>query len=126
MVFPLFKTWLRPLFGSQLRSSKNQYKASNSRHVRTIGGGGAGNTDSRSWPRRGPPSTNPITRVSFSESEEKIVNELKMQNMAVAQATLATIPAKPNAIIVSNEFEVSEGRRSNIGENHAQHVHEPW
>jgi hypothetical protein len=131
MVFPLFKTWLRPLFGSALRSTNKQDRASNHRYIRTIGGGfggagGTNNTDPRSWPRRGPPSTNPITNVSFGESEEEIVNEIKMQNMVSAQVGPSTSPPKANAIIVSSEFAISEDRRSNTGEDSAQPVHEPW
>lgn len=132
MIFPLFKTWLRPLFGSALRSTNKQYQAPNARHVRTIGGyyggsGGTNNTDPRSWARRGPPSTNPITNVSFGESEEEIVNEVKMHNIVSAQAVPSTTPSKPNAIIVASEFEVSEDRRSNnTGEDSVQRVHEPW
>jgi hypothetical protein len=132
MVFPLFRTWLRPLFGSALRSrsSQGQNKASSNRYVRTIGGGyvaaGVDSTDPRSWPRRGPPSTNPITNVSFGQSEEQIVYEVKMQNLVSAHAAPTKNPPNPNTIIVSSEFEISEDRRSNTVEDHAQQVHEPW
>lgn len=125
MVFPLFKTWLRPLVGSHLLSSKKKYGRASNRYIQTIGGGG-GNTDPRSWARRGPPSANPITVVSFNESEEKVVNEVMLHNITVGHVVTTTAPVMPNAILVSNEFEISEDRASNAGENTAQRVHEPW
>ncbi|KAK4647379.1 uncharacterized protein QC761_0000350 [Podospora bellae-mahoneyi] len=79
MVFPLFKSWLKPLFGSSSqRTTDNKYKIPDG--FRPIGGGGGGGSNSHSQFRRGNGnSSNILTNVTFTESEERIVNEIKMQ-----------------------------------------------
>lgn len=131
MVFPLFRNWLKPLLGSSARNSNKQYKTPEG--FRSIGGGGGGD-DSRSHGVRGtrtPGSKgpNPLTNVSFTESEERIVNDIKLQNMKAAAAMAQGGGQKDNnGIFVMTEFDISEDRSS-----HTQHhdknparVHESW
>ncbi|KAF5020483.1 hypothetical protein F66182_7493 [Fusarium sp. NRRL 66182] len=68
ILFPLFRVWLTPIFGSVLRSSqKTSYQYPSG--FQTIGGGGrSGRGPNPS--RRGPPTANPL---SFNDSEERIV-----------------------------------------------------
>ncbi|KAL1875310.1 hypothetical protein VTK73DRAFT_10147 [Phialemonium thermophilum] len=85
IVFSLIKTMLEPIFGSlfsSVRSTKPYDRTP--REIRTFGGGhsgGAGTGAQRSGRGRGPPTVNPLTNITFSESEERIVDELKMQDI---------------------------------------------
>ncbi|RYP57263.1 hypothetical protein DL770_010703 [Monosporascus sp. CRB-9-2] len=116
MVFPLFKIWLRPLLGSSARTTDKQYKTPEG--FRTIGG--SGGDDSRSHCRHGThdtKGTNPLTDVSFAESEERIVNNIKLQDMKAA-ALMAQGNQKDNkGILVLTEFDISEDRSSQYEQN---------
>lgn len=121
MVFPLLKIWLRPLLGSSARTTDKQYKTPEG--FRTIGGGGG--DDSGSHCRRGThgtKGTNPLTDVTFTESEERIVNQINLQNMKAA-ASMAQ--GNQNGIVVSTELDVSEDRNSQHEQN-VTRIHEPW
>ncbi|KAF6806947.1 hypothetical protein CSOJ01_08521 [Colletotrichum sojae] len=123
MIFPLIRTWLQPLWPSALSSSKKAYQTPSG--FRTIGGGG-GNGNSRSHDRRtGPPSANPITaNMTFTESEERIMLDVKMQDMKNSTSP-APGSKPPNGIVVSNEIEVTmEDRTSQFGEQKPQRTHE--
>ncbi|KAK4664213.1 uncharacterized protein QC763_0083640 [Podospora pseudopauciseta] len=116
MVFPLFKSWLRPLFGStSQRTTDNKYKTPEG--FRSIGGGGGGGSNSHSQFRRGNGNnSNILTNVTFTESEERIVNEIKMQNMKTdvsgGARSMHTKEADHKGIVVLTEFDVSEDARS--------------
>lgn len=72
ILFPLFRVWLTPVFGTMLRSSqKTSYQYPSG--FQTIGGGGrSGKSNDPS--RRGLPTANPISgNMSFNDSEERIV-----------------------------------------------------
>ncbi|KID79646.1 uncharacterized protein G6M90_00g017460 [Metarhizium brunneum] len=114
MLFPLFRVWLAPLFGSALRSSKKSYKSPTG--LVTFGGGGGGSSTPRNHPR----TANPITaNMTFSESEERIVGAIKMDVVG------GTRPS--NAIVVSNQVEVTHSdRNSPMDGRYAQHTHEHW
>ncbi|KAI8305424.1 hypothetical protein K4K61_005336 [Colletotrichum sp. SAR11_59] len=78
MVFSIVKQWLTPVFGSlitSIRSSQRQTE-NTPRDVRNFGAG-----SNQSWRGRGPPSAYPITNITFNESEERMVNEIKMQDV---------------------------------------------
>ncbi|EWG49071.1 hypothetical protein FVEG_08689 [Fusarium verticillioides 7600] len=99
ILFPLFRVWLTPIFGSVLRSShKTSYKYPSG--FQTIGGGGrSGKSNDPS--RRGPPTANPISaNMSFNNSEERIVKAEahRMNDLTDYSA--------PKGIIVSNVVEV--------------------
>ncbi|KAI2627578.1 hypothetical protein GGR54DRAFT_652420 [Hypoxylon sp. NC1633] len=80
MVFPLIKVWLGPVFGSLMSTVRSQQKLTDKESksdLRTFGGG-----SHQSWRRRGgPPTANPITNITFNESEERMVDEVKMQDL---------------------------------------------
>ncbi|KAK4100639.1 hypothetical protein N658DRAFT_486676 [Parathielavia hyrcaniae] len=141
MVFPLFKAWLRPLLGSSARNTDKQYKTPDG--FRSIGGGGGGGGSSgpRSHNRRATHhsarvTTNPLTNVTFTESEERIVNDIKLRDVKAvasspgAQGGQANNNNKSNdssnkGIVVMTEFDISEDRTSQHEQNAAR-VHEPW
>ncbi|RSL44830.1 hypothetical protein CEP53_011051 [Fusarium sp. AF-6] len=116
LLFPLFRIWLTPFFGSVLRSSQKTYSTPSG--FRTIGGGGGGGR-SRSQSRRGPPTANPISaNLSFNDSEERIVKG--------EAHTLREFPSPDsnnnnpfNGIVVSNIVEIKhenkEGRTTKYG-----------
>jgi len=116
MVFPLIKQWLRPLIGSSNKSSK-QYKTPEG--FQTIGGGGGSGSHTRGRMTKTNRSNNPLTNVTFTESEERIVNDMKLQNIKVA-ATATAAPAENgkdvnhgfHGIMVKTEYHVSEDRSS--------------
>lgn len=78
MVFSIIKLWLGPVFGSLLTSLRSSQKLTDvtPKEIRTFGAG-----SNQSWRGRGPPSAYPITNITFNESEERMVNEYKMQNV---------------------------------------------
>ncbi|PNY25230.1 Uncharacterized protein TCAP_04832 [Tolypocladium capitatum] len=79
MIFPLLKIWFTAVFGSMfsLRSSQEQERTPTD--FKTFGGGGSG----QNWRGRGPPTANPLTNVTFSESEERMMDDVRMQNLKV-------------------------------------------
>ncbi|OLN86690.1 hypothetical protein CCHL11_03875 [Colletotrichum chlorophyti] len=119
MIFPLIRVWLKPIWPSTLRSSRKVYQTPTG--FRTIGGGGGG--DSR---RTGPPSANPITaNMTFTESEERIMNDVKMYNIKGSSA--AKDEKSPQGIMVSSEVEVTtEDSTSQLTEHRRQRAHEGW
>ncbi|OGM43507.1 hypothetical protein ABOM_008069 [Aspergillus bombycis] len=108
MIFHLFRSWLNVLFGSAFQSTeKTSYKSP------CIGGSEFTGRNYRS--RRGPPSVNPITNMTFSESKERIVEDVKMQNMHIYSEPVADSTVF-KGIVVSNQIEVThETRSSHIG-----------
>lgn len=78
MVFSIIKIWLGPVFGSLLTSLRSTQKLTDAtpKEIRTFGAG-----SNQSWRGRGPPSAYPITNITFNESEERMVNEYKMQDV---------------------------------------------
>ncbi|KAH7375416.1 hypothetical protein B0T11DRAFT_293106 [Plectosphaerella cucumerina] len=116
MIFPLLKTWLQPWLGTMLGSSRKAYRTPSG--FRTIGEGGP-SKDGRS--RRGPPSANPITaNMTFSESEERIVADIKMQKIG---AGFNKLPA--NGILVSKEMKVT-AEDGSMNETPPQRFGEAW
>jgi len=136
MVFPLIKQWLRPILGSTNNTSAKQYKTPTG--FRTIGGGdgGGGSNSRRNGGTHGSGSRSrntkkPLTNVSFTESEERIVNEIKLQNMGGAGA----VGQKDKGIVVHTQFDVEVDRVSTLEERerankdyerNATRLHEPW
>ncbi|KAM4060959.1 hypothetical protein HRG_012924 [Hirsutella rhossiliensis] len=80
MIFPLLKTWFSSVLGS-LPSRRSAQKAERTpSDFRTFGGGGG---NGRSWRGRGPPTANPITEFTFNESEERIIEDVRMKDIEV-------------------------------------------
>ena len=108
MIFHLFRSWLTVLFGSAFQSTeKTSYKSP------CIGGSEFTSRNYRG--RRGPPSVNPITNMTFSESKERIVEEVKMQNMKIYSEPVAN-SAILKGIVISNQIEVTHETRSSHGQ----------
>jgi len=123
MIFPLLKSWLKPLFGSALSSTGAASKHPSG--FRTIGGGdGSSRVDQRHKPAS---SKQPITdNLSFSDSAEHIVNSVKMQNLEGYTGLSATTRPPSKGIMVSNEFKMVEDGISHNGDRDAKQVHESW
>ncbi|RYO86983.1 hypothetical protein DL764_008919 [Monosporascus ibericus] len=124
MVFPLLKIWLRPLLGNSARSTDKKYGTPEG--FRTIGGGGG--DDSRNHCRRGTHGTkgsNPLTDVTFTESEERIVNNIKLQNIKAAAPMAQGNHNGSKGIVVLTEFDISEDRSSQYEQN-VSRTQEPW
>lgn len=121
-ILTLFKALFRPLFGALgLGSSQKSHTVPPG--FRTIGGGGG---SSRGRKLGGPPSANPITaNLSFTESEEQMVKDVKMQDMKVS-ATRSSDTQPSQGITVRNEFEITEDRSSHHGEHQVQRVPDTW
>ena len=125
MVFPLFKTWLRPILGSTRGSSSKQYKQNYKRApegFRTIGGGdGSGNGVHNSSERAARSSKHHhgksvLTNVSFTESEERIIETMKMQDMKSAGNKRGIVVESKVVVDVSDEPEHGgEGRLVGAG-----------
>ncbi|CAI7623357.1 unnamed protein product [Penicillium palitans] len=107
MIFHLFRIWLSKIFGSQFQSSHKTHK-SPSGGFRSIGGGG----DYASRKSQGPASSDPMTiGMSFTESEERMMEDVKMRNL---KAYPTTIPGNPvsGAIVVSNQIDITHETRT--------------
>lgn len=124
MIFPLLRTWFKPLWPSALRSSRKVYKTPSG--FRTIGGG-YGGSHSRDRRTGGPPSANPITaNMTFTESEERIMKDVKLQSIKGSSKSSSS-QHHSTGIVVSNEIEVTmEDRHSQVGAQGPQRAHEAW
>ncbi|ODA79349.1 hypothetical protein RJ55_04942 [Drechmeria coniospora] len=115
MIFPLFKSWLSPMFGSSY-SSKAYHQTPTG--FRTIGGGGG---ESHSRGHRAPAKSDPMTNMSFGDSEERIVDEIKLHNLRNYEASVET----PAGIMVSKQVEVTHAdKESQNGDKHPQPIRE--
>ncbi|CAH0054412.1 unnamed protein product [Clonostachys solani] len=128
MIFPLFKTWLRPWFESALRSSEKAYNYRTPNGFQTIGGGGANGSKSFSRNKRsGPASETHITaNMTFNGSEEQIIDDVKMQSFKVTAGPVSGSDGQPRpGITISNQVEVTTEERGGQQQNPAR-VHETW
>jgi hypothetical protein len=107
MIFHLLRIWLSKVFGSQFQSSHKTHK-SPSAGFRSIGGGG----DFSSRKSQGAASSDPMTiGMSFTESEERMMEEVKLQNMKAYPAPMPRNQAS-GAIVVSNEIDITHETRA--------------
>lgn len=79
MLVPLIKGLVGPFFGSIISSRRSTQKLEDATPKDLVTFGGS----SKSWRGRGPPTANPITNITISESEEHIVGDIQMQNLKV-------------------------------------------
>ncbi|KAE9374975.1 hypothetical protein N431DRAFT_406051 [Stipitochalara longipes BDJ] len=125
MLFPLLKAWFQPLLSSVLSSTGAASKQHPS-GFRTIGGGD-GEYSGVAQRRKATSSKQPVTdTLSFNESEEHIVNNVKMQNLEVYTGPAAPAHSPSKGIMASNEFKIVEDEISQNGDQNAKHVHESW
>jgi hypothetical protein len=123
MIFPLLRALFQPLFGSALSSTRTPSKHPSG--FRTIGGGDG--EISGADRRRGPTNSkhHGTRSLSLSGSEERIVNDMKMENLKI-YAESTSIHKASNGIIISNEFHITEDRVSRNGKNLTKGAHEAW
>lgn len=114
MIFHLLRSWLTRLFGTAFGSSEKTYKFPSG--FQTIGGG-AGESSSRK--RRAQRTVHPISaNLTFSESEERIVDNVKMNDLEAFGAPSTRRDHSPGGIVVSNQVEIThEDRNSHLGES---------
>jgi hypothetical protein len=81
-IFPLLKVLFDPLIGTILSTGRSSQKHSDGtpKGFRTFGGGGSSGP---SWRGRGPPTANPITDFTANGSEERIIHEIRLQDMKI-------------------------------------------
>ncbi|KAL7939384.1 hypothetical protein V8C35DRAFT_326426 [Trichoderma chlorosporum] len=79
MLVPMLKMIIGPFLGSILSSRRSTQKLEDEtpNDIVTFGG------SSKSWRGRGPPTANPITNITINESEEHIVEDVRMQDLRV-------------------------------------------
>lgn len=125
MVFHLFRVWLTKAFGSKFGSSQKTSAKSPSGGFRSIGGGG-------DYSRRkgGSGSTDPNTiNMTFTESEERMMQDVKMQTLKTYPAPTTTPSETPSssAIVVSNQIDIThENRSSRASDQAVQSSREVW
>lgn len=104
MIFHLFRIWLSKIFGSHFESSHKTYKLPTG-GFRSIGGG----TDHTSRKGRGPTSTDQIIGLTFTESEERMMEGVKMQSL---QPYPAPISGQSScSIVVSKQVNITHETR---------------
>lgn len=88
MIFPLVKSLLTPVLGSLLTSmrSTNHKLDATPKDIHS----------NQSWRGRGPPTANPITNVTFTESEERIVDEVHMHDLKTWSESSSGNPSREN------------------------------
>ncbi|KAJ5625919.1 hypothetical protein N7510_002228 [Penicillium lagena] len=123
MVFQLFRIWLTKAFGSKFQSSQKVNYKSPSGGFRSIVGGG----DYASRRGCGPPSMEPITiDMTFTESEERMMEDVKMQSLRPYPAPASDTPSS-GAIVVSNQIDIThETRSSHPSDEAMQDTREIW
>ncbi|KAL6701621.1 hypothetical protein J3F84DRAFT_355343 [Trichoderma pleuroticola] len=79
MLVPMLKMLIGPFIGSILSSRRSTQKLEDATPKDLVTFGGS----SKSWRGRGPPTANPITNITINESEEHIVQDVRMQDLKV-------------------------------------------
>ncbi|KAH7174419.1 uncharacterized protein B0J16DRAFT_181950 [Fusarium flagelliforme] len=122
ILFPLFRVWLTPVFGSILRSSdKASYQYPS--HFQTIGGGGRSGK-SQNPSRRGPPTANPISgNMSFNGSEERIV---KAEAHGMTNLDPQGHRNNQKGIVVSNVVEIVHEDKKGGGSRNGRNSESSW
>lgn len=117
MIFPLLKTWLKPIMGSHLFSTKT-----NSKHptgFRTIGDGGGGDASGVGRSRKTTRHT--TDSLTYSESEEQIINNVKLQNLDTYAGPGHNGDRPSKGIMVSKEMMVVEDQISQHGSHNGDY-----
>ena len=121
MIFPLVRAWLKPLFGSGFFSSHSPSK--NPVGFRTIGGGYHHGSNKTGGSRgRNDSSPYAASGLSISESEERIFQNVKMQNISINSEPVSDLQ-RPRDIVVNTEFRMTEERHMKDVEKNSGRVH---
>ncbi|RYO91997.1 hypothetical protein DL764_008200 [Monosporascus ibericus] len=110
MVFPLLKTWLSPVLGSLIMSLRSTERLDDKTpdNLRTFGAG-----SNPSWRRRRPQSPHHITTLTLGESEERMVENVKMQTLKTpSNANVGAASHGDNSIHKDVEIAVTYEDRS--------------
>ncbi|KAI0517021.1 hypothetical protein F5B22DRAFT_605914 [Xylaria bambusicola] len=110
MVFPLFKSRLTSISDSIVRYiGYSRAKSSNGAfrsYIRTWGGG-----NKQSWRGRGPRTPNPITGLTYTESEEQIMKSQNVkENLPVQLQDLETTATVAHAENIDNNNNIRQDR----------------
>jgi hypothetical protein len=122
MLFPLLKTLLKPLFDTLL--SSNQGSSKHPSGFRTIGGGDGESGTGRKQRTVSKPQRS--SNLSLNESEEHIVNNIKMQNLEAYAGTAVSTDRPSEAILVSSEFRIVDDRASQPGDKKKEIIQDNW
>ncbi|EEH42662.2 uncharacterized protein PADG_07482 [Paracoccidioides brasiliensis Pb18] len=103
MIFPPMKRWTTSTFGSLITLTRSSRKE-NDGTPRELGTFSSGDYNSGHKRDRGPPTANPIPNKTFTESEERMIDEYKMQNIKNKDngISCSNIELPPHAIISNN------------------------
>ncbi|RJE19148.1 hypothetical protein PHISCL_08511 [Aspergillus sclerotialis] len=112
MIFGLLRAWLRPIFGRALGSSRRELYRSPG--LQTIGGGG-GDRYHRKYPSARPGTGS----VTVSNSEEHIVDDVKMQDLKSVSPDHSSM----GGILVSNQVDITQENSSIGSQGPERH---PW
>jgi hypothetical protein len=119
IVFNLLKGWLKPFFGTLLSSTRDTTNKHPS-GFRTIGGGDGGTSGSR---RRNSTSRHYPSKLSITDSEERIVKDVRMDDMDVGNREPLDMS---KGIMVSNEFEITTTRVTTEDRNRPKVIEDNW
>ncbi|GAP92975.1 putative triacylglycerol lipase-like protein [Rosellinia necatrix] len=96
MAFPLVSGWLKPIFSSLARSmrSGSYEKSTDGKFRRSIATFGGGARDGQNKQGRAPRTANPLTGLTFTESEERMLSQgqVKLQDLTAANPSQSPIP----------------------------------
>jgi len=103
MLFPLLRSWFRPLFGSRFNSTRTNPKRPSPLH--TIGRGLSGQKRSK--------KSHGETSASYLESQESIVGDVMMRELDVENGE----NKRREGIMVVNDFLVHDDKASAFGDH---------
>ncbi|KAI1378023.1 hypothetical protein F4677DRAFT_414238 [Hypoxylon crocopeplum] len=107
MVFPFIMSQLAPIFGSLVQSARGsidkKLAGGTPRSIITWGGGGK-----QSWRGRGPRTPNPITEFTFSESEERMMEQGQFRMHETNSTAAKTYDGSTDGNTIRKYIEVAE------------------
>ncbi|KAJ8127750.1 hypothetical protein O1611_g5885 [Lasiodiplodia mahajangana] len=111
MVFPLISGWLKPIFSSLARSmrSGSYEKSTDGKFRRSIATFGGGIANGQNRQGRAPRTANPLTGLTFTESEERMISsgQVKLQDLQVGGSPQSAAPQ-------NNSDDNSDGIRKDV------------
>ncbi|RYC62353.1 hypothetical protein CHU98_g3848 [Xylaria longipes] len=121
MIFPLFKNWISPIFGSSLWSTQKSLSVPEG--AQTIGGGSRGGKRNV---RVSPGVNLYTTNLSATGSQEHMVQEIPLHDLK-ASGEPRTHAYTSNAVYITNQIDVvHEDVGSHTGDQKRQVIHEDW
>lgn len=126
MIFPLFKTWLKPWLGTMVGSSSKKSDYKDPSGFQPINGGAGEHTDRhRTTNNNTHPNSDGMTHNN--DSEEQMSEDMKLQNIFARTSTPPNPTTHPNGIIISSQVEVThEEVRPARGGQKSQPTSDKW